>query len=246
MFSKFINKVKFHLKAFFSDKVFEADGLYTIHNSGFMNQDSFKLAYKAGCETNSWGQDPHIEWRVHVVLWAARNALNIKGDFVECGVYKGGFCNSIFNYLDFASSGKKYWLFDSYKFQFYTKNSSKEEVDYLNKKYKNYINISYLDEVKKRFTNKPVEIVEGLVPVALNKFTGTQVSFLSIDMNSTEAEIGALEFFWDKLSIGAVVVLDDYAQYAHSNQYHAINDYCVAKGINVLSLPTGQGLILKV
>jgi O-methyltransferase len=243
---KLINRLRFHGKAFVSTSVFEGDGLYTIHNAGFLNEEPFKKAYKAGCETMSWGQEPHIEWRLHVVLWAAKNALKLEGDFVECGVYKGGFCNAILTGTNFENTDKKYWLFDSFKFHFYTANTSAEEVEYINTKYKKYIDVSYFDEVKNRFKNKPVEIVEGLVPVALDKFSATKVSFLSIDMNSTEAEIAALDFFWDKMVPGGIIVLDDYAQYAHEKQYQVMNSYCAQKGINILSLPTGQGIIQKI
>jgi O-methyltransferase len=243
---KIINRLRFHAKAFVSPSVFEGDGLCTIHNAGFLKEEAFVNAYKAGCETMSWGQAPHIEWRLHVILWAAKNALKLDGDFVECGVYKGGFCNAILTGTAFESTKKKYWLFDSFKFHFYTANTAAEEIAYINKKYKKYIDVSYLDEVKSRFANKPVEIVEGLVPIALEKFSASKVSFLSIDMNSTEAEIAALDFFWDKMVLGGIIILDDYAQYAHEKQYQALNDYCTQKGIHILSLPTGQGLIQKI
>ena len=71
------------------------------------------------------------------------------------------------------------------------------------------------------------------------------VAFLHIDMNCAYPERAALEFFWDRLSPGAIVLLDDYAYFGHDRQAEAIGSAAQALGAAVLSLPTGQGLIIK-
>ncbi len=58
------------------------------------------------------------------------------------------------------------------------------------------------------------------------------------------AEIAALDYFWDKLSTGGIV-LDDYADVTYDLQYKADNKWAKNKGIKILSLPIGQGLIVK-
>src|SRR3954470_24827974 len=64
------------------------DGLYTVHNAPFLNDERFQAAYRRGVQA-SQGFDPHTEWRVHVGLWPARTAFRVPGDFVECGVNAG-------------------------------------------------------------------------------------------------------------------------------------------------------------
>ena len=44
---------------------------------------------------------------------------------------------------------------------------------------------------------------------------------------------------------GALVLLDDYAYYGYFSQKLAMDQFAQEKGINILSLPTGQGLVLK-
>lgn len=44
---------------------------------------------------------------------------------------------------------------------------------------------------------------------------------------------------------GAIVVLDDYGWSGHEEQKHAFDSFARSRGVEVLSLPTGQGLILK-
>ena len=68
---------------------------------------------------------------------------------------------------------------------------------------------------------------------------------MSIDMNSVNPEVAALDYFWDKLSKGGMIILDDYAYVTCDLQYEAHNNWAKGKGIKILTLPTGQGLIIK-
>lgn len=238
-----IDRIKFHLRTFFDARFYDSDGLYTIHNSGFRNEDSFKIAYEKGADTTSWGLNPKIEWRVHTILWAAKKCIELDGDFVELGVNRGGFCQSILTYLDFNAHNKKFWLFDSFEGQFHYDILNSEETTGIKEKNYNYQN-SY-DYVKSLFKNDNVEIIKGLVPDSLSSYNGHQVAFLSIDMNSSIPEIAALEFFWEKVVAGGVIVLDDYCYYGHLDQYIAMNDFCRKNKLNILSMPTGQGIIVK-
>ena len=64
-------------------------------------------------------------------------------------------------------------------------------------------------------------------------------------MNCVIPEITAAEFFWDKLVPGALVVLDDYGWSAHKPQKKAFDEFTKKRNTQVLTLPTGQGLIVK-
>lgn len=44
---------------------------------------------------------------------------------------------------------------------------------------------------------------------------------------------------------GAVVVLDDYGFRAHIVQKLALDGFAKSRGVAILPLPTGQGLIIK-
>ena len=72
-----------------------------------------------------------------------------------------------------------------------------------------------------------------------------KVAYLSIDMNLVLPEIAALEFFWDRLVPGGIVVLDDYAFEGHRQQHDAINAFAARRGVPVYTSPTGQGLIVR-
>ena len=220
---------------------YNQDGVATRHNSDFQSEARFASAYAKGVETGSWGQE-RIQWRAHVVTWAAQNGLLRDGDFVECGVNKGGMSRVIHEYTRLSETPRKFWLLDTY-------NGLAERYLSEEEKRRGAEHWGYeecFDLVKKTFAPFPnVMIVRGEVPGTLPQVTSDRVAYLGIDLNCTAPEIDAATFFWDKLSSGAMVVLDDYGWTGHMEQKIAFDAFARERGVEILSLPTGQGLILK-
>lgn len=233
------------IKQLFAAKLpvtYNQDGLTTVHNTGFMLLSGFQQAEAAGEATGSW---KNIHWRVHTILWAAAHCRSIEGDFVECGTNKGGFARAICAYIDLHKTGKKFYLLDTFK-GLPENLLTDEERKAGKKEHFEYVYTDCYEEVKKTFEPFPfVELVRGMVPETLEKVSSNKVAFLSVDMNSIVPEIAALDYFWPKLSTGGMIILDDYAYVTCELQYTAHNKWASEKGIQILSLPTGQGLILK-
>src|SRR5690349_16977452 len=78
---------------------YNTDGLATQHNAEFVRDPDFAKAYAFGMTDGPPGR--HLEWRVHVALWLATQALQLPGDFIECGVNTGIMSGAIMTYLDF-------------------------------------------------------------------------------------------------------------------------------------------------
>jgi hypothetical protein len=83
------------------------------------------------------------------------------------------------------------------------------------------------------------------VPDTLPRVTADKVAFLSLDMNCAAPEVAAAEYFWPKLVPGGIILLDDYGFTAHAEQRHAFDEFASRKGVPLLPLPTGQGVIFK-
>ena len=238
-----INKIKKVLNAPPKPAVtYNQDGLTTVHNNGFMLEPDFIKAEQAGAATGSWAD---IHWRVHTILWAACHCKDVEGDFAECGTNKGGFARAIIEYLDFGKMNKKFYLLDTFE-GLAEELLTKEEIATGKKEHFAGVYASCYEEVKRTFASFPnVIIIKGMVPGILPGVKSEKIAFLSIDMNSLVPEIAALNYFWDKLSAGGMIVLDDYAYVTCDLQYDAQNQWAREKGIKILTLPTGQGLILK-
>jgi len=97
----------------FPDPTYAQDGLVTRHNADFMRDPLFASAYALGKATGSWpGGEP--AWRTYVACWAAHKAISLEGDFVECGVNRGGMSRAICQYVGFEKLPKLFWLLDTY------------------------------------------------------------------------------------------------------------------------------------
>jgi O-methyltransferase len=238
-----LKKIKKTLLALPKPKVtYNQDGLTTVHNTGFMFDPDFIKAEKAGAATGSWSM---VHWRVHTILWAANQCMQVEGDFVECGTNKGGFARAIVEYLDLAKTNKNFYLLDTFEGLADELLTDKEKAAGKKEHFENEYSDCY-EQVVQTFSNFPfVKIIKGMVPGTLQQVTSKKVAFLSIDMNSTVPEIAALNYFWNKLSKGGIIVLDDYAYVTCDLQYEAHNAWAAEKRIKILSLPTGQGLIVK-
>ena len=64
-------------------------------------------------------------------------------------------------------------------------------------------------------------------------------------MNTIIPEISAAEYFWDKMVPGAIIVLDDYGWKGHESQKIGFDRFAKERDVMILSLPTGQGIIVK-
>lgn len=219
---------------------YHSDGVTTVHNADFQSDPQFARAYQKGKETGSWG-GTEIKWRAFVACWAAEHAMHLEGDFVECGVNRGGLAMTVMEFTRFVSQNdRKFFLVDTYNGLVESLLTPEERN--AGKKGGGYEEC--YEQVRRTFAPiKNAIVVRGSVPDALSRVTTSKVAYLSIDMNCVVPEIAAATFFWDKMPRGAVIVLDDYGWEAHLQQKLAFDTFAKERGVRVLSLPTGQGLI---
>ena len=226
---------------------YNQDGLATRHSAEFMRDPRFLEAYRVGLEDARPGTQ--VEWRVHVALWCATQAIQLAGDFVECGVHTGILSGAVMTWLDFARHAeRRFYLFDTWQGIPVEQISAEEKrfgVEDMNRKYQDGDAIHA--GVVKKFARWPnAVVVRGRVPDSLAAMQASkQVAYASIDMNVAAAEMAAAQFLWPRLVPGALVLLDDYGWAAHLNQKRAWDGFAQQHGVMVLALPTGQGLIVK-
>ena len=210
--------------------LYDADHLRTLHNHEFMNEPTFQAAYARGVQAT--GLDYQWYWRLHVGLWAAQSAVKLQGDFIECGVAKGFMSSAIMRLLDWNKTGKTFYLLDTF--------SGTSDAKFAG------LYASSPEPVMKNFAEwRTVRFIVGTIPETLNQIDSKEIAFLHVDMNSSPPEIAALEHLWDALVPGALVLLDDYAYHGYRPQKLGVDAFAASKNVHVLSMPTGQGLLLK-
>lgn len=219
------------------------DGLTTFHVSHFRQDPLFIESYAKGKSTGAW---PAIDiyWRAYIACWVANKVKNLEGDFVECGVYRGGLARTIIHYIQFEKLNKKFYLFDTYG-PIPTQHVHEKEFELNNPNNWSYSDV-YETVVKTFSPFKNVIVKRGVIPEILHTEPIEKVCYLSIDLNNFQPEIAAIEYYWDKLVEGGIVLLDDYAlSEKYVMQSNAWDKFAESKGIKILNIPTGQGLIFK-
>jgi hypothetical protein len=225
------------------------DGVATVHNDHFRRWPAFQDAYRRGVMASN-GVDPEFEWRVHVALWAAATSLHVPGHFVECGVNAGFISSAIMQRLRWNTLGRRYYLIDTFNGPVLNQYSREEvqrgRLSIAEDAVARGAYVTDLERVRANYAEWPnAVVVQGVVPEVLSTLQLSQIAFLHIDMNCAYPERAALEFLWSSLSPGGMVLLDDYAYLGHNEQANAMDDAARGLGAEILSIPTGQGLIIK-
>lgn len=219
--------------------------------SFYQNHEFDKIFKEVVKERESQMNNPEVKmivWRAHVAASLATFCKDLGSNFVECGVNVGLLSGCIFKLLDRVGYGKmkNFYLFDTYhnipEDQFdekieplgrwHNKNNYKKDIyPFVRDLYKPY---------------KQAHVIQGVVPDILEKYKGIKdVSFLSLDMNIVYPEKAAMEFFWDRMVPGGVVLLDDYGYINHDPQQDYFDQFCRERGTVPVQLPTGQAMVIK-
>lgn len=228
--------------------LYDQDGLTTRHNHDFLFEPRFRDAYLRGVA--AVGSDYGWHWRVRVGLWAAAHAIQVDGDFVECGVNRGFLSSAILRYLDWARRDRDFYLLDTFAGIDPEQISEDERADgVLDKNAERLSSGFYTDSVepvRKNFAEWPrVHIVQGSIPATLDRVPSPRLAYLHIDMNCAPPELAALAHFWPRVSPGGLVLFDDYAYAGFEAQKPALDAFAREQAVEILPLPTGQGLIIK-
>ncbi|MGH7180192.1 MAG: TylF/MycF/NovP-related O-methyltransferase [Tepidisphaeraceae bacterium] len=222
--------------------VYAADMLIVIgRNRSFLADTHFRESFRSSVQN---AQESSILWRVHTLAWAATHALNIPGDFVECGVLRGFSSAVLCKYLDFAKISKTFFLYDTFA-GLPPETSTEHERNIWNPAY-NDDPEELCSRVRQTFSPYPnVKIVRGIVPASFQQAAPDSIAYLHIDMNSVQAELLALEHLFDRVSPGGLIVLDDFGWQCNLEQAQTQVEFMKQRGYSILELPTGQGMVIK-
>ncbi|WP_018240126.1 TylF/MycF/NovP-related O-methyltransferase [Ensifer sp. BR816] len=229
---------------------YQADGFrVTNKNIEFMKEPKFAAAWRFSEAGNreAWAKRkrvPDVRWRAHTCCFAAQRALKLDGDFVEFGVNAGLLSMTVCEYLDFGSLDRKFWLFDTFAGIPEGKMTAREAA--LAKQRNVGIYFDVYNIAKRNFAKfQNAVLVKGFLPQTLDGIPISKIAYLSIDLNVARYEKECIDRVWDKVVPGASIVLDDYAFVGCEEQNAMWNEFAAVHGQSILTLPTGQGLMIK-
>jgi O-methyltransferase len=218
---------------------FAQDGLTTSRLRPFENDQKYKLAKMN--VVNSIGSDYGIDWRTHTFLWAIKTSLKKGCSSVELGTGKGWMALFALTYHGQDLSEHKIFLFD----RFISNNVDPITGEVGHGSDEHYADS--LEEVCERFSyfSENVEFIRGDLPNSILNITTGPISFIHVDLNAAEPEVASLEILYPELIQGGIVLLDDFGQPEYVESNRAMIEFAESKNLEILWLPTGQGLMIK-
>jgi O-methyltransferase len=233
--------------------VFWGDRMLTLDKAtGFLDDPAFVGPWNQVCGAHEYDQYDNrqsIAWRIHTLVWAAREALRApEGDFVECGVFQGDMSYVVYHAAGLAGAGRRLHLYDSFQGihpDRLVEGEYRRSPDYLTMANAHYRRPDLYSSVVARFAPYPeVSVHKGFLPESLGTAPAS-IAWLHIDLNSARAEAETLEVLFDRVVPGGFVILDDYGWLVLDAQKQAADAFFAPRGYAVLELPTGQGLVVK-
>jgi len=158
-------------------------------------------------------------------LWTVMMEIlgkQIPGDFVECGVYKGGNCMVMAEGLKFHFSDRTIWLYDTFTGM---PKPSEEDVFHTGKHAKDLWHQGWcegtLDTVLKNMEQvgyEHYELIEGMVEDTIPDVMPDQIVLLRLDTDFYESTKHELDFLYPRLVKGGYLIIDDYHSWQGSRQ----------------------------
>ena len=206
---------------------------------GLINNGDFKLTQFEYYDTNYKKILDELKWRHYLIFNSCLNLIqntdNKKKVLVECGVCDGltffFAASALFSKnVDFEG-----FLYDSWsKFSFDYK---RDIYDY------SYLSVDIAKQNLFKF-KKSLNFIEGNIPKTFkNSIIPKNIDFLHIDLNSSDATLDTLDFFYKKILSNGIIIFDDYGRIQYEKE--VIDKFFVDKKGNFFSTPTGQAIFLK-
>ena len=176
----------------------------------------------------------------HVLYQLALQALDVAGDFWECGVYKGGTASMLAEIISRKSDGKKrLFLFDSFKGMPATSPTKDfhRQGDFSD---------TSLDAVRKTVGHDDlVHYREGFIPDTFQGLENSEIALAHVDVDIYKSVLDCCEFIFPRLSPGGFMVFDDYGLPSCPGAREAVDEYFRGRSVQPVVLPAGQALVFN-
>lgn len=199
----------------------------------FLEDDEFISYYRRFMDANNW----HSLDRKYTLNQLLKMTMHLDGDVAECGTYNGA--SAYLMCQAHRDSGRIIHLFDSFEGL-----SAPEchDGDYWERGAL-AMPESVLKESLQGFEN--YRAYKGWIPDRFSDVENLNFSFIHIDVDLYQPTLASLEFFYDRLDTGGVILMDDYGFKSCPGARLAADDFFSNKPEQVMMLPTGQAFVVK-
>ncbi len=196
----------------------------------------------------AWDEFParrssEIHDRRFSLYYLAKSIREIAGDTVECGVFEGA--SSFIILKSIEQKSKIHHIFDSFEglSGLNEQDSVKNERTFKWKK----SDLSVPEDVVRgnlyKYNN--VRYYKGWIPEKFNEVMDKKFSLVHIDVDLFQPTYDSVDFFYERMTAGGIIVCDDYGFESCPGAHKAMDLYFKKKPEKVIHLTTGQGIVIK-
>lgn len=236
------DKMKKLIKKILESKGYALNKVNAYHKNGGveLSQKDIELVSLVRENRYSSGGIPRLVNTLKACQYAVLN--NIPGDFVECGVWRGGHGIIAKKTFEELKCDKRVWMFDTFSgmtvpSKFDVKANTQKRADqHFSTKQREWAS---LEDVKKNCSDTGLDLsgvnfVLGDVAETLNieKNLPKKISVLRLDTDYYESTKLELELLYPRLSLGGVLIIDDYGAWEGARK--AVDEYFETKSYKPL------------
>lgn len=198
----------------------------------FLHDENFLRYYKSFENGNYHSID-----RKYTLDQLAKAVVNVEGDTVECGAYMGASSYLICRRI--AGLDKHHHIFDSFQGlstpgpedgTYWQPGNLRCGEDVIREKLREFDFVAYH---------------QGWIPDKFHEVESKRFCFVHLDVDLYQPTIDSLTFFYDRVNPYGMILCDDYGFESCPGARRALDFFFDDKREKIVSLPTGQGLVIK-
>jgi len=228
---------------------------YGVYRIGKREEYTLNIPYDFATYSpwfETWFQDIYARCRTrtlmkedsaYVIRQFCLHCLHLAGDFAECGVYKGGSAFLIASTLAGSAIKKErqLHLLDTFQGMPSTANDDPSGIK------EGRFGDTSLAAVQEYLRQFPfVRLHPGYIPATLGPLRETRFAFVHIDVDLYQTTRDCLEFFYQRMVSGGVMIFDDYGwAIFRDSEKRAADEFFRDKEEALICLRTGQSIVTK-
>lgn len=223
---------KFELAEAFSSLIYP-EYKFSEFGRTFMEDIHLLANYSKFNENNNW----HSLDRKFFLKELLKLTDSVDGETAECGVFNGA--SSFFICQHNQGKSKKHHLFDSFE--------GLSQPHAIDGTHWQANDLSCPEEKVKTNLNGFEFIVfhKGWIPFKFIDVRDTSFSFVHIDVDLYEPTLCSLDFFYNHLTSGGIILCDDYGFNTCPGAQMAMDEFFKDKSEAIIQSPTGQAFVIK-
>ncbi len=182
------------------------------------------------------GNNFHSYDRKYTLMNILKIVKNLNGHYAECGVFEGATSYLI---AEAMLKNEQLFLYDTFEGlskpsgndgHYWEKGDLFASEDLVKSRLAKYENIQYR---------------KGYIPDRFDEDSSFKFKFVHVDVDLYQPTRDSIEFFYDHMVPGGIILCDDYGFYSCPGAKKAFDEIIKTKPENIVFFPTGQAFIIK-